>query len=154
MWLFTVTLKIANNFWKKLWLMMTHHHIKFSSKNFSGSEDIRLDKHSSTFWSFAATLTLNTAIQFLRKTLWLMMIYHQTKFGSKRISNSEDIIEAVIFWPYEPLLWPWPLRWPINLFAWHSGSWWCITIPSLVPKCSAVQKIPSWQSFIDIFNLR
>ena len=40
---------------------------------------------------FAVTLTLNTAIQFLQKTLWLMIMYHQAKFGSKRISSSEDI---------------------------------------------------------------
>ena len=38
-------------------------------------------------------------------------------------------------------------------WAWHSGSWCCITIPSLVTKCSAVQKISSRQTFTDILNL-
>ena len=32
---------------------------------------------------------------FPHKTLWLMMMYHQTKFGCKRISTSEDVIETV-----------------------------------------------------------
>ena len=36
--------------------------------------------------------------------------------------------------------------------AWHSGSWCCITIPSLVTKCSAVQKISSGQRLTDILN--
>ena len=48
-----------------------------------------LDKQSLTFCNFAVTLTLNTAIQFLHKTLWLTIMYHQTKFCSKRTSNSE-----------------------------------------------------------------
>ena len=29
--------------------------------------------------------------------LWLMMIYHQTKFGCKRINNAEIIADSVIF---------------------------------------------------------
>ena len=33
-----------------------------------------------------------------------MIMYHQTKFCSKRISKSEDTVETVIFWSYEPLL--------------------------------------------------
>ena len=37
--------------------------------------------------------------------------------------------------------------------AWHSGSWCCITIPSLVAKCSVDQKIPSRQTFTHILNL-
>ncbi|WP_419632960.1 hypothetical protein, partial [Thiolapillus sp.] len=39
------------------------------------------------------TLTLNTTIQFLHKTLWLMIMYYQTKFCSKRISNLEDTVQ-------------------------------------------------------------
>ena len=56
-----------------------------------------LDKQSLTFRNFAVTLTLNTIIQFLHKTLWLMIMYHQNKFYSKRISNSEDAVETVTF---------------------------------------------------------
>ena len=43
-----------------------------------------------------------------------------------------------------------------NIFffsAWHSGSFCCITIPSLVTKYFMVQKISSRQTFTDIFNL-
>ena len=47
-------------------------------------------------------MTLNTAIQFLHKTLWLMIMYHQTKFLRKRISSSEDIVETVTSWSMSP----------------------------------------------------
>ena len=46
------------------------------------------------FCIFAVTLTI--AIQSFQKTLQLMM-YCQTKFGFKRISSSEDIIQTVVF---------------------------------------------------------
>ena len=39
-------------------------------------------------------------------------------------------------------------------FAWHSGSFCSITIPSLVTKCFVIHKILSGQIFTDIFNLR
>ena len=39
-------------------------------------------------------------------------------------------------------------------FAWHSGSFYSITIPSLVTKRFVVQKISPGQIFTDIFNLR
>ena len=45
------------------------------------------------------------------------------------------------------------LKTTTNFSAWHSGSWCCITMPSLVTKCSAVQKISSRQTFADILNL-
>ena len=89
---------------------------------------------------------MTTTIQFLLKTLWLMIMYYQTKFGSKRISSSQYIVETVIFWSYEPLLWPWPWKKQSNLSAWHSGSCWCLIIPSLVTKCLAVQKLSSGQT--------
>ena len=40
-----------------------------------------------------------------------------------------------------------------NFSARHSGSWCCITIPSLITNWSAVQKISSRQTFTEIFNL-
>ena len=52
----------------------------------------------STLAHHNAKFGFNTAKQSFHKTLWLMMRYHQTKFGSTRIANSEDIIvETVIF---------------------------------------------------------
>ena len=63
----------------------------------SAVQKIPLGKHSLAFFNFAVTLTLNTASQFLHKTFWLMIMYHQTKIGSKQISSSEDTVEAVMF---------------------------------------------------------
>ena len=33
----------------------------------------------------------------IHKTLWVMMMHHQTKFDCKRISGSEDVVETIIF---------------------------------------------------------
>ena len=66
------------------------------------------------------------------------MIYYQTKFGCKRTSSLEDTVEIVIFWLYKPSLWPWHWRQITNFSAGHSGSWCCITIPSLVSKWSTL----------------
>ena len=50
-----------------------------------------------------------------------------------------------IFWLYKPSLWPWHWTQWTNFSAWHSGSWWCITIPSLVTKCLLVgQTLTFW----------
>ena len=78
-----------------------------------------------------------------------MMMYHQTKFGCQRINSS-------VFWSYEPLMWPWPWRLQQQQqqnSVGHSASWCCSTIPHLVTKCSAIQKISSGQTFINILNL-
>ena len=52
----------------------------------------------------------------------------------------------VIFWLYEHSLWPWPS-------AWQSSLWWCIVMPGLLAKRSAIQKIPSGQTFTEIFTI-
>ena len=31
---------------------------------------------------------------FFHKTLWLLMMYNQSKFGCRRISSSEDVVES------------------------------------------------------------
>ena len=51
------------------------------------------DEHSLKFWTFAVTLTLNTTKQ---SNLFKIQSssFHQTKFGYKRISSSEQIIES------------------------------------------------------------
>ena len=38
-------------------------------------------------------------------------------------------------------------------YAWHSSLWWCITIPSLVTKGSAVQKILSGWTLTEILTV-
>ena len=51
----------------------------------------------------------------------IMMHYH-TKFGSKRLSDSENTICANIQWYFEILLWPWPWA-QSNFSTKHSGLW-------------------------------
>ena len=60
------------------------------------------------------------------------MLYHQTKFGCRRISSLEDTVETTIFWLCKPFLWPWCQH--TTLSAWHFIWWWCTTVPSLVTK--------------------
>ena len=98
-------------------------------------------------------LTLNTVIQFFHRTLWLMMLYYQTKFGCKPTSSLEDMTEIAIFWLYKPSLWPWQWTQWTNFSAWHSGLWSCISLQGLVTKCSVVQSISSGQTFTNILNL-
>ena len=90
---------------------------------------------------------------FLNRTLWLMMLYYQTKFGCKPTSSLKDTTEIVIYWLYKPSLWPWHWTLWINFSAWHSGLWCCFIIPGLVTKCSVVPKISSGQTLTDILNL-
>ena len=82
---------------------------------------------------------------FLLDTSVLMMIYTQIEFGCKRLTGLElikDIVETVIFWLYKPVTLTLKIESPpppppppfFFFFAWHSGSWWCTTIPSLVTK--------------------
>ena len=93
---------------------------------------------SLTFWSFAVTLALNTANQFLHKTLWLMMTYHETKSGCKWMNGYSRYSRNCHILIIRALLWSWTWRQQTNLFAWHTNSKYCITIPSLVIKCLAV----------------
>ena len=97
---------------------------------------------------------LNAVILFFHRTLRLMMLYYQTKFGSKPTSSLEDTTEIVIFWLYKPSLWLWhSTQWTI-FSARLSGLWCCVIIPGLATKCSVVQKISSGQTFTNILNLR
>ena len=62
--------------------------------------------------------------------------------------------KRIIFWSYAPSQWPWPWRWHRKFSTGQPGTWCCITISSLVTKCSAFKKISSRQTFTDILNLR
>ena len=57
----------------------------------------RQNSYSMTFSKFDVILTLNTESQYFYWTIWLMMIYDQTKFVCKGITGSEAIAEAAIF---------------------------------------------------------
>ena len=72
-------------------LMMMHLHTKFGNKMFGDLADIIC---TNIHCSFVVTLTLNAVIYFFHKILWLLVMYHQTRFGCQRISRSEDIVES------------------------------------------------------------
>ena len=68
------------------------------------------DEQSLILWNFTVTSTLNAVIHFFARTLWLMMIYPNSKFGCKRINSSANTVKTVMCWSYETLPWPWPWR--------------------------------------------
>ena len=61
--------------------MMRHHHTKFDNKMLGSLENI--------IWTNTDILTLHCDLDlecsypFFHKTLWLVILYHQTKFGCK-----------------------------------------------------------------------
>ena len=77
-------------------LMMMNHNTKCDNKLFGGLEHIN--------WTNTDILTLHCDLDFdcsypicCHKTLWLMMMYHQIKFGCQKINSPEDTVERVIF---------------------------------------------------------
>ena len=88
-------------------------------------------------------------VQSFHKIFRLILMYHQTEFGSKW--NRWEYM--VMWWLYEPPLWSWPWREQSNHFVRHTGSWWGITILNLVTKGSEVQTISSGQRLNEILNL-
>ena len=76
-----------------------------------------------------------------RNQVWLQKDKHYRRYS-----------KTVILWPYKPSLWPWPWSKHTNLSTWHSVSWWCAIIPSLVTKGSVVQEISSRQAVTDILT--
>ena len=83
--------------------MIMYYQTKFGNKMLAGFEDI--------IWTNADILTLHCDLDFdcsypicCHKTLWLMMMYHQIKFGCQKINSPEDTVERVIFSSHEPLL--------------------------------------------------
>ena len=98
----TLTFKIANqSFCITLWLMMMHHNNKSGNKMFSGLEDIIWTNINIVTLCCDLDLEYSNPVLFHR-TIWLMIIYHQIKFGCHWISSSENIVERVILWSYEP----------------------------------------------------
>ena len=64
-------------------------------------------------WALTVALTLKIANQSSCRTLWPMMMHHNTMFDYKRFSSWEDIVKMNIHWNFEPFLWRWP---------WHQQS--------------------------------
>ena len=92
-----LTLKMANQtFLHAPKFKLMHHTTTFGNKMFGSLEDI--------IWTNTNSLTLHCNLDlqssypiFFQKTLWLMMMYHQTMFGCGGINKSEDIAERVTF---------------------------------------------------------
>ena len=81
------------------------------------------------------------------------MRYYLIKFGCQGIKSSEDTLESHILITWAPTV-TLTLKIANNFFStWHSGSWCCITVPSLVTKCSAVQKVPPAHTLTSSLNL-
>ena len=87
------------------------------------------------------SLTFSTAIQSFHKALQLIMVYHQAKFGCKRISHSVNNYgssNSYILVIIENLTVTLTLNTAHQAFAGHSGSWWGIAILSSVTKSSTI----------------
>ena len=73
---------------------MMHHNTMLGNKMFGGLEDI--------IWTNINILTLRCDLDpeysnpFFFRTLWLMMVYHQTKFGCQGINSLENIVESYL----------------------------------------------------------
>ena len=71
-----------------------------------------MDQHSTKFGNFTVTMTLNEAKQSTHNIRWLMMMMvtlqltmtYDTKFGYKRFSGSEGIVQANSNWHFKCLL--------------------------------------------------
>ena len=61
--------------------MMMHYNTKFGNKMFGGLENIILTNVDTFTLHCDPDLESSNPI-FFHKTLWLMMMHHQTKFGS------------------------------------------------------------------------
>ena len=70
--------------------MITYYQTNFDNKRISSSEDIV--EAVMIILTLAVTLTLKISNQPFCKTLWLMMMHHNTKFGNKMFVCLEDII--------------------------------------------------------------
>ena len=103
------------------------------AEGISSSENI-LKSHILITLFLTVTLTLKTANQSFWKTIWLMMMHHHTKFGSKRFNESENIVWTNIHWHFEILMWPWPWTQQSNFSIKHSSLWSCTIKSSVVAK--------------------
>ena len=66
----------------------------------------------------------------------------------QKISTSVKMVETVIF----DYISPHSVTVTLNLFAWHPGLWWCITIPSVITQGSALKEILFRWTFTGILD--
>ena len=96
-----------------------YYQIKFECKPTSSLEDT-IEIVILSLWLYKPSLQpwhWTKWTNFFCMTLWFMIMYYQTKFGSKRISSSKNTVDIVIFWSHELLPWSWPWKWHIKSFC-------------------------------------
>ena len=110
-------------FYQTVHLRMMYHQTKFRCKRISNSDNILKSHFFFIILSLTVTLILKTAHQSFWKTIWLIMMHHHTKFGSKRFSYSENIIWTNTF--IDILKFCCDLAWTLrsNFSITHSGLW-------------------------------
>ena len=97
----TLTLKTIHFLQTTHQLMMMCQQIKFGCQKISSL----VDMVETVIFSYMNPWRQQTH---LLAWYWPMMMYHHTKFGYKRFSTWEDIIQVNTHWNFEPFLWPWP----------------------------------------------
>ena len=70
------------------------HQTKFGCKQTSTFKIYSRNSNILIKWVLLVTLTLKTANPSFSKTLWLMMIHRNTKFGYKRLSSTEGTVQT------------------------------------------------------------
>ena len=132
--------------------MMMHHNTKFGNRVFGSLEDIIWINWP--FWPFFVTLTLNAVIHFSPQDA---LAYDSLSSDQVWLAKNQQVRK---YSTQSHILIIWALAVTLTLktassfcSVWHSGSFSCITIPSLVTKCFVVQKISSGQIFTESFTL-
>ena len=115
----------------------------FSCKQISSFENVIVWLYEPSYIfenSKTIFLPVPCAMSIFHMTIRLTMMHHHTKFGYKRSSNLEDIIQTNIIWIFEPLGWPW-LQQSTLFTGLMLGLWWSTIMQSVVSKDSLVQKM-------------
>ena len=76
------------------WVLMRYHQTKFGCKRIISSEDrVELESKKQSYFDFInihCDLDLEDRNRTFHSTLHLMMMHHNTKFGYKQLSGSEE----------------------------------------------------------------
>ena len=116
--------------------MILYYQTKFDSKKISSSTDTA---EIVIFWSYElpSTLTLKIGNQSFSMTLWLIMMYHKTKFRNKMLGGLEGII-----WTNNILT----LRYDLypecsNPFFFHRELWLMMTYHQTKSGCQVINSL-------------
>ena len=126
--------------------MIIDHHARFAWKRFSRSEDILW---TFNYWhvylccdlDFAQSVQIVSQYSLAPDDVPSNYVCRQKDQQSRRYSSNRSILMMSALTVIMTL----NINQPA-FFTWHSGSWSCTTIPSLITKGWAVQKISSGQT--------